>query len=136
MANSRFEIFDNMLADNGTANVMIVGYRYPYDDAKYQPLPRDIAVWDNEHGKAGFAPAFPGGAEIAAAMGGSIPPVLWDGAGNAIVNDDVGVLSLNLPDVSTPPSEAKPSPADLKGEAPAPLPGIPRPARIDRKRTR
>src|SRR3546814_14360582 len=78
----------------------IVGYRYPYDDAKHQPLPRDIAVWDNEHGKAGFAPAFPGGAEIAAAMGGSIPPVLWDGAGNAIVNDDVGVLSLNLPDVS------------------------------------
>src|SRR3546814_5796640 len=55
MANSRVEIFDNMLADNGTANVMIVGYRYPYDDAKYQPLPRDIAVWDNEHGKAGFA---------------------------------------------------------------------------------
>src|SRR3546814_17290307 len=54
-------------------------------------------------------------------MGGSIPPVLWDGAGNAIVNDDVGVLSLNLPDVSTPQSEAKPSPADLKGEAPAPL---------------
>src|SRR3546814_15395029 len=96
----------------------------------YQPLPRDIAVWDNGHGKAGFAPAFPGGAEIAAAMGGSIPPVLWDGAGNAIVNDDVGVLSLNLPDVSTPQSEAKPSPADLKGEAPAPLPGITLPASL------
>src|SRR3546814_14225803 len=84
---------------------MIFGYRYPYKDDKYQPLPRDIAVWDNEHGKAGFAPAFPGGAEIAAAMGGNIPPVLWDGAGSAIVNDDVGVLSLNLPDVSTPQSE-------------------------------
>jgi hypothetical protein len=131
MANSRVEVFDNMLADNGTANVMIVGYRYPYKDETYQPLPRDIAVWGNQHDKAGFAPAFPGGAEIAAAMGGSIPPVLWDGAGTAIVNDDVAVLSLNLPDVSTPQSEAKPSPADLKGEAPAPLPGITLPASME-----
>src|SRR3546814_11676990 len=90
MANSRVEIFDNMLADNGTANVMIVGYRYPYDDAKYQPLPRDIAVWDNEHGKAGFAQAFPGGAEIAAALGGSIPPGPWAGAGTAVGHRDLG----------------------------------------------
>src|SRR3546814_9245114 len=70
MANSRVEIFDNMLADNGTANVMIVGYRYPYDDAKYQPLPRDIAVWDNEHGKAGFAPPFPRTEEPRVGTGG------------------------------------------------------------------
>ena len=133
MANSRVEIFDNVFENNGTANVMIVGYRYPYQDDKYQPLPRDIAAWNNEHGKAGFAPAFPGGAEIAAAMGGAIPPVLWDGAGSAIVNDDVAVLSLNLPDVSTPQSEAKPSPADLKGEAPTPLPGITLPAAMEAK---
>src|SRR3546814_10064937 len=93
MANSRVEIFDNVLADNGTDNVMIVGYRYPYKDDKYQPLPRDIAVWDNEHGKAGFAPAFPGGAETAAALCGHIPPVLWTGEGSALVHEDVGVMS-------------------------------------------
>ena len=133
MANRRVEIFDNVLENNGTANVMIVGYRYPYDDAKYQPLPQDIAVWDNAHGKAGFAPAFPGGADMAAAMGGAIPPVLWDGAGNAIVNDDVGVLSLNLPDVSTPQSDAQPSPADLKGDAPTPLPGVTLPESMEVK---
>ena len=71
--------------------------------------------------------------EMAAAMGGAIPPVLWDGAGNAIVNDDVGVLSLNLPDVSTPQSEAQPSPADLKGDAPAPLPGVTLPESMEAK---
>ncbi len=131
MANSRVEVFDNLLADNGTANVMIVGYRYPYEDEKYQPLPKDIAVWGNQHGNAGFAPAFPGGAEIAAAMGGSIPPVLWDGAGSAIVNDEVGVLSLNLPDVGTPQAEAKPSPVDLKGEASPPLAGVTLPASME-----
>lgn len=133
MANSRVEVFGNAFDENGTANVMIVGYRYPYDDAKYQPLPKDIAVWDNVHGRAGFAPAFPGGAEMAAAMGGAIPPVLWDGAGSAVVNDATGVLSLNLPDVSTPQSEAKPSPADLTGEAGAPLPGIALPESMEAK---
>jgi parallel beta-helix repeat protein len=134
MANRNVEIFDNVMEKNGTANVMIVGYRYEHKDPKYQPLPRAIVVRDNEHGRAGFAPAFPGGAEIAAAMGGSIPPVLWDGAGDAIVLDKVGVLSLNLPDVATPQSAAKPSPADLsKGTPPAALPGITLPAAMEAK---
>ncbi|PZQ21600.1 MAG: hypothetical protein DI569_11215 [Sphingopyxis macrogoltabida] len=131
MANRNVEIFDNVFENNGTANVMIVGYRYPHEDAAYQPLPRAILVRDNVHGKAGYAPAFPGADRIAAAMGGAIPPVLWDGAGDAIVNDDVAVLSLNLPDVATPQSEAKPSPADLKGTAPAALPGITLPASME-----
>jgi parallel beta-helix repeat protein len=133
MANSRVELFDNVMGDNGTANVMIVGYRYPYDDAKYQPLPKAIVVRDNDHGKAGFAPAFPGGAEIAATMGGSIPPVLWDGSGDAIVLDQVGVLSLNLPDVKTPQSDAKPSPATLTGTPLAALPAIVLPASMEAK---
>jgi len=134
MANRNVEIFDNVMEKNGTANVMIVGYRYEHKDPKYQPLPRAIVVRDNAHGRAGFAPAFPGGAEIAAAMGGSIPPVLWDGAGDAIVLDKVGVLSLNLPDVTTPQSAAKPSPADLsKGTPPAALPGITLPAAMEAK---
>src|SRR3546814_7470969 len=95
VCSSDLNVFDN----NGTANVMIVGYRYEHKDPKYQPLPKQIVVRGNQHGKAGYAPKFPGGDQIAAAMGGSIPPILWDGAGDAIVLDDVGVLSLNLPDV-------------------------------------
>ncbi len=125
MANRNVEIFDNILADNGTANVMIVGYRYEHKDPNYQPLPKAIVVRGNQHGRAGYAPQFPGGDMVAAAMGGSVPPVLWDGAGDAIVLDEVGVLSLNLPDVKTPQSEAKPAPADLsKGTPPAALPAI------------
>jgi parallel beta-helix repeat protein len=134
MANRNVEIFDNVFDNNGTANVMIVGYRYEHKDPKYQPLPRAIVVRDNVHGKAGYAPKFPGGDQIAAAMGGSIPPVLWDGSGDAIVLDEVGVLSLNLPDVATPQSEAKPSPADLsKGTPPAPLPAIKLPESMEAK---
>lgn len=134
MANRNVEIFDNVFDNNGTANVMIVGYRYEHKDPKYQPLPRAIVVRDNVHGKAGYAPKFPGGEQIAAAMGGAIPPVLWDGSGDAIVLDEVGVLSLNLPDVATPQSDAKPSPADLsKGTPPAALPAIKLPESMEAK---
>lgn len=134
MANRHVEIFDNVFAENGTANVMIVGYRYEHKDPNYQPLPRQIVVRDNQHGKAGYAPKFPGGDLIAAAMGGAIPPVLWDGSGDAIVLDKVGVLSLNLPDVKTPQSEAKPSPADLsKGTPSAALPAIKLPESMEAK---
>lgn len=134
MANRNVEIFDNVFADNGTANVMIVGYRYEHKDPNYQPLPRQIIVRDNQHGKAGYAPKFPGGDQIAAAMGGAIPPVLWDGSGDAIVLDKVAVLSLNLPDVKTPQSEAKPSSADLsKGTPPAALPAIRLPESMEAK---
>ena len=67
-------------------------------------------------------------------MGGAILPVLWDGAGDAIVLDKVGVLSLNLPDVKTPREQAKPSPADLsKGTPPAALPGITLPDSMEAK---
>ncbi len=132
MANRNVEVTNNVFDENGTANVMIVGYRYDQKDPKYQPLPKAIVVKGNQHGKAGYAPAFAGGEQIAAAMGGSIPPVVWDGSGDAIVLDKVGVLSLNLPDVKTPQSEAKPSPADLsKGTPPAALPGITLPASME-----
>lgn len=133
MANRNVEIFNNVFDQNGTSNISIVGYRYAYTDAKYQPLPRAIVVRDNQHGKAGFAPAFPGGAEIAKAMGGSIPPILWDGTGDAVVNEDVGVMSLNLPDLKMPQSAAKPSRVDLKGTAPAALPGVTLPAAMEAK---
>ena len=134
MANRNVEIFDNVFDNNGTTNVMIVGYRYEHKDPKYQPLPKAIIVRGNQHGKAGYAPKFPGGEQIAAAMGGSIPPILWDGAGDAVVLDPVGVLSLNLPDVATPQSEAKPAPVDLsKGTVPAALPAITLPESMEAK---
>ncbi|MCU0728663.1 MAG: right-handed parallel beta-helix repeat-containing protein [Sphingopyxis sp.] len=117
MANRDVEIFDNVLQDNGTANIMITGYRYGAAPEGYNPLPVRIRAQDNLHGRAGYAPAFPGGAEIAAAFGGAIPPVLWDGAGQDIkVNDPVAALSLGLADLNQPREAAQPSPVDLTGE--------------------
>ncbi|UVO55718.1 parallel beta-helix domain-containing protein [Sphingomonas sp. SUN039] len=123
MANRDVHVFGNTLADNATANVMVVAYKRPFTDATYNPLPRNVVIRDNTHGRAGWAPAFPGGDMLAKMMGGSIAPVFWDGAGgmaatNIRVTDKVGVLTMGLPEPLTPIMEAKPAPVDLsKGTA-------------------
>jgi parallel beta-helix repeat protein len=113
MANRNVAVFDNVLDDHGTANIMVIGYRYPFEDPKYDPLPRGVIAYGNQHGRAGFAPAMEGGKELAAAMGGSIPPILWDGSGERILfGDDVGAMTLGLSDPK----------AGLAGARPAPVP--------------
>jgi parallel beta-helix repeat protein len=111
MANRNVHVFGNTLANNASANVMLIGYRRPFDDKSYNPLIRDVVVRDNSHGRAGFAPAFEGGAQLAAAMGGGLPPVFWDGTGTGVVVKDAPALSLNLAGPSTPLDQAKPAPA-------------------------
>ncbi|QJQ33341.1 hypothetical protein GV829_13580 [Sphingomonas lacunae] len=118
MANRDVEIFDNEFDGNGTSNIMITGYRYGSTPADYQPMPMRIRAMGNRHGRAGFQPGLPGGAEMAQAFGGSLPPVMWDGAGTDIrIADDVAALTLNLPDLAQPVSAASPAPVDLSGEA-------------------
>jgi parallel beta-helix repeat protein len=123
MANRDVHVFGNALSNNATTNVMIVAYRQPFKDKSYNPLPRNVVVRDNQHGRAGWKPDFPGGAVLAAAMGGSLPPVFWDGAGgraatNVRVRETVPVLTLGLATPTTPVDQAKPAPIDLsKGAA-------------------
>ena len=82
MANRDFHVFDNDIDQNATAAVMIISYTKAYDDLTYNPLPRDIVVRDNKIGKNGWDPQFAGGDIIAKALGGSLPPVIWDGVTN------------------------------------------------------
>nr|WP_238475394.1 parallel beta-helix domain-containing protein [Sphingomonas cavernae] len=122
MANRNVHVFENKLADNATANVMVISYKKPFDDKNYNPVARDIVVRDNQHGRAGWAPGFEGGEQLAAALGGGIPPVLWDGTGKGKavvqVREKVPVLSLGLPEPTSPTSDAKPAAVDLSGGAP------------------
>lgn len=99
MAENDVEVTGNDLSGNGTANIMVVAYRQPFEDKAYDPYPRNIALRANKHGRAGFAPAMPGGKELAAALGGSLPPIFWDGTGGDKVHltgKDAPVLTLNL----------------------------------------
>ena len=117
MANSNVHVFNNLLGDNATANVFVVAYKQKFDDPGYSPRVKNIVIRDNEHGRAGWAPGFTGGKELAAAMGGALAPIFWDGVGGAAagvhVSDKVAVLTLGLDEPLTPLAEMQPGPIDL-----------------------
>jgi parallel beta-helix repeat protein len=125
MANADVHVFGNKLENNGNTNVMLIGYKRAFTDTHYNPLLRGVVVRDNKHGRAGFAPSFPGGKELAAALGGTLPPVFWDGTGTGVmVRDPVPALSLNLATPQTPVDQAKPTSATFPAGA---LPAEPKP---------
>lgn len=113
MANRDVEIFGNVFDNNASANVIIVGYQQPYDDAQYQPVVRNVRINANSHGKAGYAPDFPGSAQLAAALGGQVPPIIWDGvegdAANVASSDAVPFLTLGLTTSDQSVAQAQPS---------------------------
>ncbi|URW75030.1 right-handed parallel beta-helix repeat-containing protein [Sphingomonas donggukensis] len=119
MANDGVEVTENLLEGNATSNVMIVAYRNAFKDAKYNPLPRRIAVHTNKQGRAGFAPQLPGAAQLLAAFGDQLPPVLWDGTGEGIAVADGAVLNMNVA-LGAAMETAKPAPADLSKVARGP----------------
>lgn len=128
MANRDIEIFDNVFDGNGSSNIMVIGYRQKYDDAKYQPSVRNVRISDNAHGKTGFAPQFAGGEMLAVAFGGSVPPIIWDGVGGAeagiVSSDEVPVLNLGMTRSDQPVETAQPTLAKLTGDAAPKLPKI------------
>jgi parallel beta-helix repeat protein len=125
MANSNVLVTGNHVMGNNGNGVMIVAYTQAFTDKAYNPLPRGVRVAGNHFMDNGKSPAFAGGKEIAAAVGGTLPPVLWDGvtryhvpgggeesADGGIASDAPG-LSLNLGTQGTPPTAAKPAPLAL-----------------------
>ena len=134
MANRDVEVFNNVIGENGSTNIFIVGYRNSFTDTGYNPLPSNIAVHDNMHGRAGYAPGpqFEGGAQMVAAMG-SVPPIVWDGTGNNIrVTDKVPTLSLGLSDPKDRATSANPKIVDLgTGPEPAALQAIALPSSME-----
>ena len=122
MANRDVHVFDNRIDGNGGAAVMLVSYRSAFTDASYNPLPRGVAVRGNRFGRNGFAPAFEGGKALAAAVGGTLPPIMWDGVTGYKVPGGEGIaaplglavsdgpmLTLGLVAQGTPISAARPT---------------------------
>lgn len=111
MSSRNVEVFENILDDNATGNILVVGYPNQTQDKAYNPRAIDIRIFANRHGKAGYKPGFTGGDLLASALGGSIPPILYDGTGeNVQISDQVPALSLNISEAGRPLTEAKPSP--------------------------
>ena len=115
MANRDVHVFNNIIGENGSTNIFIVGYRNSFTDTGYNPLPANVVIGGNMHGRAGYAPGpqFEGGAAMLAAMG-SVPPIVWDGTGSNIrVTDKVPTLSLGLTDPKARSTSANPAVVDL-----------------------
>ncbi|QGZ94549.1 parallel beta-helix domain-containing protein [Terricaulis silvestris] len=128
MANRDVHVFDNEIGENGTANVIVTSYRAEFQDARYNPLPRNIMIRDNRFGNAGFSPT--GDIAALAQAGVPMPDVLWDGAtlysvGGTPRNEQVRIvvqdnrstrtgtasfLSLGLTVAGSPYTEAAPDP--------------------------
>ena len=122
MANANVLVTGNHVMGNNGSAVMIVAYTQKFTDVAYNPLPRGVAVSGNHFMDNGKAPAFAGGKQIAAAVGGTLPPVMWDGvtryavpggggerrAEGGIASDAPGI-TLNLGVQGTPASAAKPA---------------------------
>jgi parallel beta-helix repeat protein len=87
-SNSKVEIFDNDVADNATANVIISSYHSTGYfttkgvSANYDPYPRAIYVYGNRFKGGGDSPDGLDLKTLKLAMfgiGGRLPDVLWDG---------------------------------------------------------
>ena len=87
-SNSKVEIFDNDIADNQTANLIISAYfstnyyNKPGIDPNYDPYPRSIYVYDNRFSGGGDTPDGLDLKTLKVAMfglNGHFPDILWDG---------------------------------------------------------
>ncbi|MBY9066233.1 right-handed parallel beta-helix repeat-containing protein [Hyphomonas sp. WL0036] len=130
MANRNVHVFDNNFADNRSAHVLLMSYSLPITDETYNPLPRDIVLKGNTYGAGGNDPQGDL-APLAAALGGQLPPVVWDGVTawgegeaqtlNIAVNEapEVGFISLGIGRYPIDPAAIAPSPERPVAEAAA-----------------
>ncbi|MEO1047258.1 MAG: parallel beta-helix domain-containing protein [Pseudomonadota bacterium] len=120
MANTNVQVRENALFNNDTSHVMLVAYTQEYNDDRYQPRAVDVSIDGNVYSSGGGAPDFPGGDMLAAAVGGTLPPILVDGLQQGLtVGDEVPVLSLGLTEVGQPLTEASPAPWSQADELPS-----------------
>jgi parallel beta-helix repeat protein len=132
-SNDKVEIFDNDIADNQTANVIISSYfSTNYYNTKgvaadYNPYPKGIFIYDNRFKGGGDSPDGMKLKTLKTAvfgLNGKFPDILWDGyvdqktlvdglppAGDrfCIQNGDVGVINADGPhDYKNPSTDTKP----------------------------
>ncbi|PKP81141.1 MAG: hypothetical protein CVT79_10750 [Alphaproteobacteria bacterium HGW-Alphaproteobacteria-18] len=128
MANRNVHVFDNNFDNNRSAHVLIMSYSEPFTDENYNPLPRDLVLRGNTYGAGGNDPQGDL-APLAAALGGTLPAIVWDGvdrwgageaqALNIAVEEasDVGFMSFGLGKYPIDPAAMRPTPERPVAEA-------------------
>ena len=128
MANEAVMITGNRIDGNPTTAIMVISYPNSFEDTRYNPSPRDIWLGKNSFGRNGDAPQIDGADQLLAAFGGKLPPILWDGLGEAPHAMDAGNAdgwTLNLPKQGAAFNQAKPAPLKLKLATATTVPAMP-----------
>jgi hypothetical protein len=122
MANENVWVHGNIVRDNPTAPFMVIAYSQKFDDARYNPFPRNVVIGENVVDSGAKDPSLPGAPMLLAAFGGTLPPILWDGLSQAgaapalAVAGDIPGWSLGLTRQGQPLAEAKPGPLKVPDE--------------------
>ena len=121
MANDAVTVEDNVITGNPTSAVMVVAYPLKFDDARYNPLPRKVAIGDNVARGNGTEPQIGGGEQLVAAFGGALPAVMWDGLGEGALTVSPSMVgwTLGLTAQGQGPDDARPAPAQFAAYADA-----------------
>lgn len=115
MANDGVTIEHNALEDNPTAAILVVAYPQAFDDARYNPLPRRVAIGVNVDEKSGYDPQIEGAEQLVASFGGALPTVMWDGLGGSPVSavPEMQGWSVGLTSQGQSLANANPAPAQF-----------------------
>ena len=119
MANEKVWISGNIMRDNPTAPFMVIAYTQPFDDANYNPYPRDVVIAENSVDRGGTQPQFDNADLLLAAFGGALPPIMWDGLQQdaetpaLLATPEIAGWSLNFTRQGQSPADAKPGPLDV-----------------------
>ena len=79
LSNRDIEIFENEIAGNGSANILLASFQQEYDDPDYNPLPQNVYIHDNTYGDGGFNPDKEVKTIVAPLTGMPVPDIVWDG---------------------------------------------------------
>ena len=86
LANDQVEFFRNEVANNHSANALILSFNStgrPANDPKFDPFPQQIAIYDNHFTGGGDSPDQLDMKAMKVAkfgLSGSLPDILWDGS--------------------------------------------------------
>ena len=122
MANENVWVEGNIVRDNPTAPFMVIAYSQKFDDARYNPFPRNVVIGENIVDAGAKDPGLPGAPLLLAAFGGTLPPILWDGLSQTgaapalAVAGDIAGWSLGLMRQGQPFAEARPGPLQAPDE--------------------
>lgn len=100
-SNDQVEVFNNSLADNNTANILVSSYfsaNYAGQRelaAEFDPYPEQIMIYDNTFNGGGSAPGVDYLVQLRDAIygpGGAFPDIIWDGIVNPEKPDHVDII--------------------------------------------